>query len=116
MVALVILALGLALVAPGLASGGDAADPLDAVVLGARSAAIRRGQHLTLTVDGGDHWRLDAPDGTSAGEGAVTTGAGGLRLRLSPLGACVLEEGPSALAAAWDAARCGAGGAEGGPR
>jgi prepilin-type N-terminal cleavage/methylation domain-containing protein len=96
MIVLVLLGVVLALSVPALVSprpGYD--DPLQRVLDTARSAAVRRAEALTLTMDGDGRWVIgpaDPSDPETIGSGRLERSpASGLRVTISPLGACWIE-------------------------
>jgi prepilin-type N-terminal cleavage/methylation domain-containing protein len=110
LVALVLLGGLVALVAPAMGAPGPRTSDVMTVVRAARSTAIARAEPLVLTVAVSGEWTLRSlpPDDQRAvAEGRVATRPErGVRLQLSPLGACVpLTPLPSSLAG-WDAASC----------
>ena len=109
-VALVVMGIVAALVAPSLgtprARGGELGQMLHAV----RGAAIARAQTLSLTVRDDGAWTLTplAPDDSMVVlRGQLDVSPSVLfRLRLTPVGACLSSSPLPAEFGAWDAARC----------
>ncbi len=107
-VALLVLVLAATLVAPSFrAPPAVGTTGFARVAAEARLVAVRRAQPLTLAVDSAGRWTLRADDGSMAGSGTMALAvAAGTRLRLTALGACIVERGAPALASAWNAATC----------
>ena len=104
-VTLVLIGLGTALVAPMFRRDALPDDDYPAVVSAARELAVRRAQRLVLDVDDRGQWRLSAAgDSTAIGAGILTERVTASRLSLTPLGACLHENGPDARD--WDAVAC----------
>lgn len=108
-VALALVALMAALVAPAMIAPTRRTSDVAEVIRSARSAAIARAQPLVLRVSEEGAWSLrplPPHDNDPVAEGRVTTADGAFALQLSPLGACLpLASLPPSLGA-WDVASC----------
>jgi prepilin-type N-terminal cleavage/methylation domain-containing protein len=107
-VVVAILGITLAVATPAFIAMRPAVNASEARAIDdARRAAIRRGEPMTLVIDTTGRWSLRS-DATPDSQPVLTATldrppARLLRLRISPLGACV----PDALGAdAWDPMRC----------
>jgi prepilin-type N-terminal cleavage/methylation domain-containing protein len=105
LVTLIVLGVAATLVAPVFRADALPDDDLRAVLAGARETAVRRAQTLVLTVDQRGAWRIaPAHDSTTVASGHLRDGTGDLRIRVTPLGAC-LNEGANTVIS-MDAAGC----------
>ena len=92
LVTLIVLGLAAALVAPAFHADATPDDDLRAVLAGARETAVRRSQTLVLSVDPRGTWKMAAAhDSTTIASGQLGDGTGNLRIRVTPLGACLNE-------------------------
>jgi prepilin-type N-terminal cleavage/methylation domain-containing protein len=94
-----------AFITPNARPGAD----LESALSAARRAAVLRGEPVTLDVDEAGSWRLtgDASQTSAAiATGTLDDDPGRLRVRVSPLGACVPETA-SSTSVDWNAVGCG---------
>lgn len=113
-----------ALALPALSTPMQREGQLDAVLRGARGAAIARAQSLTLTVGREGGWTLRsgaAGDTTRIRSGTLEPAPSlAFQLQLTPMGACLPASALPAEYGGWDAAACapraGASAAQGGGR
>ncbi len=108
-VALALLALMAALVAPAMIAPARRTSDVATVIRSGRSAAIARAQPLVLRFSEGGEWSLrplPPHDADALATGLVTTPEGAFSLQLSPFGGCLpLAALPPSLGA-WDVASC----------
>ncbi|MCC6928979.1 MAG: prepilin-type N-terminal cleavage/methylation domain-containing protein [Gemmatimonadaceae bacterium] len=114
MVVLALLAVVAAFALPALAPPPPRGATVADAVRAARSAAVARGQLLSLAVDAEGVWEVRAlpPDDSLRLTGGAlrTPPTAPFRLQLTPLGACVAVSRLPAELAGWDAAGCTAPG------
>jgi hypothetical protein len=112
-VALALVGIGAALVLPALGDGWRREPRMRDIVRVARTTALRRAQALALEISPDGAWRLTLAavdeEGAPLGEGRLRAAPSApLRLRLTPLGACIAAAPVPAELEGWDAARCSA--------
>lgn len=110
-VAIVIVGIGSALLLPSLGDDWRREPRMGDVVRSARTTALRRAQPLALEISPDGSWRLSLAavdeDAAPLGEGRLRAAPSApLRLRLTPLGACIAAAPVPAELEGWDAARC----------
>jgi prepilin-type N-terminal cleavage/methylation domain-containing protein len=102
-VALALMALLTALVAPSFLASRVGVEGPSSVVARARRLAIVRGEGMRLALATNGEWRITpaAAGGVSVLDGRLTPPQSMLTLRISSTGLCLAVEGP-----AWDPIRC----------
>ena len=105
------LGLLLAVAAPVfIVPAADSRSDLAAVVAAARRTAVLRAEPVTLSVDDAGVWVLTgdaSPTGPAIATGSLDAAVGRIRVRASPLGACVPETTPDPATQDWSAVGCG---------
>ena len=102
-VALALLALLTALVAPNFRAPQVRVEEASAVVARARQFAIVRGEGVRLALAANGAWRVSpaSAKGVTVLDGQLTPPQRALTLRISATGVCIATDGP-----AWDPVRC----------
>lgn len=104
-VTLVLIGLAAALIAPSVFREASSAPALGRVLAQAREVAVRRAQSLAFGADEQGNWKLTTVDDTTTiGAGRFEGPAVALRLRITPLGACLAEG--ATPPGDWDAIAC----------
>ena len=109
-VVIALLGLVLAIAAPTfIVPSSQRGSELTTVLATARRAAILRGEPVTLAVDASGAWRIDGdvtPAAAPIAAGHLGTAPGTLRVRVSPMGTCVVDPAVGAQVTDWDALAC----------
>jgi Tfp pilus assembly protein FimT len=118
-VVLALMGLVLAIAAPSFILPAPARQSeLGRVPDAARRAAVLRGEPVTVSVDEGGVWRIDAdatPTAAPLAGGTLAARRGAFRVRVSALGTCVPDPMTGAPPAGWNIVDCGPASAAPGP-
>lgn len=82
---------------------------LTTVAATARRAAIVRGEPVTLSLVASGAWTIDGdatPTASPIATGKLAAALGAIRIRVSPIGTCVVDPLPTQTAADWNALEC----------
>jgi prepilin-type N-terminal cleavage/methylation domain-containing protein len=107
LVVLILLGVGFGLAVPAFATHeDDGADGVQRILSTARRAAVRRAEAITVSIAPSGDWMIDNGDRAATPQTGTLDWQPGahMRVRISPLGACVLDTNDASLSI--DAVSC----------